>query len=178
MQVLNALFVTNCRILVRRAGPRLCRIFTAIAVYLIEMLGPGVIMLQLVVADGPCRRDPTVMSNLTEVFFSQTDESSAVKLCVTTIEIIRVRMKFLAFVVAPRFFRVVFRFEIYGARAPVVLLTRNVIAALEEKDLLARGREAVGQRASARARADDDYVVVIVAGHGGLRSLPQVHRLH
>src|SRR6185369_6721544 len=138
MQMLNALFVTHCRILVRRAGPGLCWIFTAITVYLVKMLCLGVIRLQLFVADGPCRRDPAVMSNLTKVFFSQTKESSAVKLRVTTNEIIRVRMKLLAQVVAPRLFRVVFRFEIYGARAPVVLLTRNVIAAFEEKDLLAR----------------------------------------
>src|SRR5262245_25469002 len=109
------------------------------------------------------------MPNFTKVFLSQPRESSAVGVRGTTDELIRMRMKLLAFVVTPCLFSVVFRLEVYGARAPVVLLTRNVIAALKEKDLLARGREAVGQRASARARADDDYVVVIIAGHGGLR---------
>src|SRR6185369_11495853 len=163
--MLNALFVTNSPVLVLRAGPWLCRIFTAIAVHMVKMLGFCVIRLELVVADRPGRGDPTVMPNLTEVFFSQTKECGAVKLRVTPDEIIRVRMKFLAFAVAPRFFRVVFAFEVYGARAPVVLFTRNVIAALEEKNLLARGRETVSQRAAARARADDDYVVVIVAAH-------------
>src|SRR6185436_18212560 len=105
------------------------------------------------------------MTNLAKVFFPQSKERGAVKLRVTTNEIIRVRMKLLTLVVAPRFFRVVFAFEVYGARAPVVLFTRNVIAALKEKNLLARGRETVSQRAAARARADDDYVVVIVAAH-------------
>src|SRR5689334_17242728 len=107
------------------------------------------------------------MSNLAEVFLPQTEERGAVELRVAADEVICVRVELLAFVVAPRFFRVVLRFEIDGARAPVVLLTRNVIAALEKQDLLARGRETVSQRASARARADDDYVVVIVGGHGG-----------
>src|SRR5690349_14581926 len=106
------------------------------------------------------------MSNLTKVFLPQTKKSSAVELRVTTDEIIGVRVKLLALVVAPRLFRVVFAFEVYGARAPVVLFARNVIAALEQKDLLSRGRKTVGQRPSARARADDDYVVLIIAGHG------------
>src|ERR1051325_9673647 len=163
--MLNALFVTHGRILVRRAGPWLCRIFTAITVYLVKMLGGGVVRLEFVVADGPGRRDSAVMTNLAEVFFAQTKESSAVKLSVATDEIIRVRMQLLAVTVAPRLFGVVSRLEVYGARAPVVLFTRNVIAALEQQNLLARGRKFVGQRAAARARADDDYVVMVVAGH-------------
>src|ERR1043166_8555919 len=129
--MLNTLLVAYGWIGVRRAGPGLRWIFTAIAVYLIERLGFCVIRLQLVVADRPGRRDSAVMSNLTKVFLSQTKESSAVELRVTTNEIIGVRMEFRAFAIAPRLFRVVFAFEIYGPRAPVVLLTRNVIAALE-----------------------------------------------
>src|SRR5215213_796169 len=92
VQMLKALFVTDCRILVRRAGPGLRRIFTTIAVYVVKMLGFRVIRFQLVVADGPGRRDATVMTNLTEVFFSQTEESRAVELRVTTDEVIRVRV--------------------------------------------------------------------------------------
>src|SRR6185369_14476324 len=165
MKMLNALFMTDGRILVRRAGPWLRRVFTAIAVNLVKMFGSRVIRLELVVTDRPRGGDSAVMPNLTEVFFPQTKERGAVELRVTTDEIIRVRMEFFTFVVAPCFFRVVFAFEVYGTRTPVVLFTRNVIAALEEKNLLARGRETVSQRAAARARADDDYVVVIVAAH-------------
>src|SRR6185369_2577921 len=129
--MLNALLVTNCRILVRCAGPRLRRIFAAITVYLVKMLGFRVIRFQVVVADRPGRRDSAVMTNLTKVFLSQTKESRAVKLRVTANKVIRVRMKLFTFAVAPRLFRVVPALEVYGARAPVVLLTRNVLAALE-----------------------------------------------
>src|ERR1051325_2769344 len=167
--MLNALFVTDSRVLVWRAGPGLCRIFTAVAVYLVKMLGLRVIRFQLVVADGPSGRDAAVMANLTEVFSTQTKESSAVKLRIPTDEVVGVRVQFLAIAIAPCLFGIVFPFEVYGARAPVILLTRNVIAPLEEKNLFARRRECISQRAAARARADDDYVVVIVAGHGGLR---------
>src|ERR1051326_3563925 len=108
MQMLNALLVANGRILVSRAGPRLRRILTTVAVDLIEMFGLCVILVQLVVTDGAGRRDSAVMSNLTKVFISQTKESSAVELRVTTNEIIGVRMEFRAFAIAPRLFRVVF----------------------------------------------------------------------
>src|ERR1044072_7735924 len=160
MQMLNALFVTNRRIPVRRAGPGLCWIFTSRPMYLIKMLGLCVIRLQFVVADRPGRRDSTMMSNLAEVFLSQPKECGAVKFRVSTNEIIGVRMEFPAFVVAPRLFGVVFPFEVYRARAPILLLTRNVIATLEEQDLLARRCEAVSKRTTACARADYDYVVV------------------
>src|SRR6185503_21102596 len=163
--MLNALFVTDCRILVRRAGPGFRRIFTTIPVYVIEVLGLGVIRFQLVVTDRPGRRDAAMMTNLAEVFFAQTKERRAVELCITADEIIRVRVQCLPVAIAPRLFGVVFTFEIDGASAPVILLARYVIAAFEEEDLLAGGRELVGQRAAARARTDNDHVVVIVACH-------------
>src|SRR5215813_7948515 len=134
------------------------------------MLGLSVIRLQLVVADRPGRRDSSVMANLTKVFFAQTKESSAVELRVTTNEIIGVRMKFPTFAVSPRLFRVVFSFEVYSAGAPIVFFTRNVIAALEKNNLLARRREAVSKCASACTRADDDYVVMIISGHDATSS--------
>ena len=120
------------------------------------------------------------MSNLAKVFFSQTKQRRAVKLGVATDEVVRVRMQFFAVTVAPRFFRVVLAVEVNGLRAPVVLLARHIVAALKQKNLLAGGRQFVGQRAAAGARADDDDVVVIIAGHDGLRLLEllHVHRLH
>src|SRR5690348_16496942 len=88
VQMLDALFVTYRRILVRRAGPRLRRILAAIAVHLIKVFGLGVIRLQLVVANGPRGRDAAVMTDLAEVFLPQTKQSRAVKLRVTTDEVI------------------------------------------------------------------------------------------
>src|SRR6185295_2768402 len=139
--MLNALFVTDSRVLVWRAGPGLRRIFTAVAVYLVKMLGFRVIRFELVIADGPRGRDSAVMANLTKVFSAQTKESGAVKLRIPTDKVVGVRVQFLAIAIAPRLFGVVFPFEVYGARAPVVLLTRDVIAPLEEENLFARGRE-------------------------------------
>jgi hypothetical protein len=48
-----------------------------------------------------------------------------------------------------------------GLRVPVLELSREVAAALEQQDPLAGRREAVRERAAAGAAADDDHVVVL-----------------
>src|SRR5215203_2912134 len=97
----------------------------------------GVIGLELIVADGPCGRDATVVTNFVEVAFTQTKQCSAVKFRVASDEIVCVWMKSATAGVVPRFFGVVFPIEINCFGAPVILLTRNVIAALEQEYLLA-----------------------------------------
>src|ERR1051326_8986507 len=109
------------------------------------------------------------MANLAKVLLAQTKQRGAVKLRVAAHEIIRVRMKLLACAVAPRLFGVVPRFDVDGARAPVIFLAGYVIAAFEQQDLLAGGRETVSECAAARACSDDDYVVAIVAVHDAPR---------
>src|ERR1044071_10061118 len=101
-----------------------------------------------------------MMTNLAEIFFAQAEERRAVKFRVTRDEIVSVRMQLFAVNIAPGFLGVVLAFEVDCARAPIVLLARHVIAPFKQKDFLTRGRGFVGQRAAARARADNDYVVV------------------
>src|SRR5437016_74051 len=100
-QMLNPLLVADRRIFVRRAGPRLGRIFAAGAMYLIEMFGLRVVRLELGVTDGPSRRDAAVMTDLAKVFLAQTKQRRAVKLCIPADVIIRVRMQLFSVFVAP-----------------------------------------------------------------------------
>src|SRR6185503_4709208 len=86
VEMLNALFVTYCRVLVRCAGPGFGRILAAVAVHVVEVFGLGVVGFEFVVADGPGRRDAAVMTNLSEVFFAQTEECRAVEFRVATDE--------------------------------------------------------------------------------------------
>src|SRR6185295_10564509 len=104
--MLNALFVTYGWIFVRRASPGFCWILTPIAVYVIKMLGLRVIRFQFVIADWPGGRDAAVMTDLAKVFLSQTEERRAVELCVTTNEIVSVRVQLLPFTVEPCLFGV------------------------------------------------------------------------
>src|SRR5207245_7682044 len=78
-------------------------------------------------------------------------------------------MKRLAVLVPPDFLRVVLGLHVDRTRAPVVLLSTDVVAALDQQDLLAGGREMVGERSAARAGADDNHVVM---GHAGISMKP------
>src|SRR6185436_19109327 len=103
-----------------------------------------------------------VMTNLAKVFFAQTKQRRAVKFRIAADEIVRMRVQLFAVNIPPGLFGVVLGVEIDGASAPVVFLARHVVAAFEQKDLFIGGREFVGERAAARARADNYYVVVVV----------------
>src|SRR5829696_4478593 len=105
------------------------------------------------------------MTNLAEVFLAQAKQGSAVEFRVATDKIVCVWVQLFAVNIAPRLFGVVLSVEVDRARAPVVLLARHVIASLEEQDLFTGGREFIGERSASRARADDDYVVVVVVHH-------------
>src|SRR5262249_21497581 len=71
-----------------------------------------------------------------------------------------------AVLVHPRLGVVVTALEHDRARVPVLGLAPHVVPALEHEDALAGGGERVGERATPSSRADDDDVVVAVAGHG------------
>ena len=57
---------------------------------------------------------------------------------------------------------------------PVLRLAREVAAALEQQDPLARRRQPVRQRAAARAGADDDHVVVLHGSSAQTRAIGEV----
>src|SRR5262245_46063376 len=101
------------------------------------------------------------MLQLTEVLAAESEERGAVELGVTSDPVVRVGMERLAVAVAPRLLRLILALEVDGARAPVVLLARHVVAALEEQDLLARRGQRPRQRAAAGAGADDRDVVAL-----------------
>src|SRR5882724_8698132 len=110
-----------------------------------------------------------MMTKLAKVFFAKTKQRRAVKFRVAADEIVRMRVQLFAVNVAPGLFGVVLSVKVDRAGAPVVFLARHVVATFEQKDLFTGGREFVGERAAARARADNDYVVVVVRCHDALR---------
>src|SRR5437879_11624462 len=70
-------------------------------------------------------------------------------------------MERLAVAVAPRLLRLILPLEVDRPRAPVVRLTRHVLAALEEQDLLPRRGQRPRECAAAGAGADDRDVVTL-----------------
>src|SRR5581483_252421 len=164
-QVLYARLVTDGRMRIWPARRRLGRIFAALAVHMIQPLSRGVVRLQIVIRDRPSRRNSAVVLDLAEILLAQPKQRSAVEFRVAAYKIVRVWVQLAAVLVVPNFFRLVFAFEVYGARAPVVLLARDVIAAFEQQNFFPARRQLVRQRSAARAASDNDNVVVIIHSH-------------
>src|SRR5271157_648555 len=72
-QLLDTRLMTHCRPRIRRTGGRLGRILAALTMHLVENLGLRVIRLEVVVGDGPSRRDAAVVAQLAEVALTQTE---------------------------------------------------------------------------------------------------------
>src|SRR6266516_367612 len=103
------------------------------------------------------------MAQLAEVALPQPEQRGAVELRVAPDVVVRVRVEFLSVLVPPLFLCAVAALEHDRLGVPVLLLAGNVDAALEQQDALAGGSEPVGQRAAARAGADDDDVIMVHA---------------
>ena len=72
------------------------------------------------------------------------------------------RMKRFAVAVIPDFFGVVMPFDINFARIPIFQTAPDKIAALLNQNLFTRRREFIGKRSAARARADNNKIIMSV----------------
>ena len=102
------------------------------------------------------------MPDLSKVFLAQPHERGAVELRISAHEVVRAGMKFLPVRVVPRFFDVVLPLGDDGARIPVVLLARRVVAAFDQQDTLACGSQGIGEGPASGSRPNDDDVVSVV----------------
>ena len=101
------------------------------------------------------------MLDLLEIALAQAEQDPAVDLGVAADEVLGVRSERDPVLVVPAFGRDVALAVEHLLRVPVLALAREVAAALEKQDVLARRREPVRERAAAGAGADDDHVVVV-----------------
>ena len=155
---------------VGRGRRRLRRILAARTVDLVELLGERVVRLHLRIGDRPRRRDPVVMAQLAEVLLAQPVERGAVELGGAADAVVHLRLKRLPALVVPRVRGDVAVLDEHGVRLPVLRLAREPVAALEQQDAQARGRQVADERAAARARADDDHVVGVHQRYSSSRS--------
>src|SRR5215471_14967757 len=105
-----------------------------------------------------------MMDNLSEIPLAEPEQGRTVEFRVAANVVVGVRMERLPVLVTPRLFGVVFRLDIDRTRVPVIFFAPDIVATLEQQNLLARGRKLVRERAAAGAGADDDDVVMRHAG--------------
>src|SRR5262245_6755209 len=93
-----------------------------------------------------------------EILFAEAVERGAVELGGAADEVVDLRLERLALLVVPGVGRDVAVVDEDVGRRPVGRLAGKPVAALEQEDALARGREVAGERAAAGAGSDDDDV--------------------
>jgi hypothetical protein len=164
-ELLYARFVADRRMRIRCGCMRLRRILAAVAVHVIHAFSLGVVRLKIVVRERPSGRHSSVMPDLSEVLAPEAEERGAKEFGVATDAVVCVRVEWVTVAVAPGVLALVFPFDVDHLWIPVVLLARNVIAPLEHQDPLASACQTVRQRSAARARADDNYVVMVPVLH-------------
>ena len=149
-------------LLARRA---LRRILAVRTMHLVEVLGLGVVGLEIVVADRPGWRDPVVVADLAEIGRPQPKQRRTVELRVATDVIVHFRREFVAVLIEPKFRSPVLAFHEHLGGFPVVPLPRQISAALQDQHLLPGRRESMSKGAPAGSGTDDDDVVVLCFDH-------------
>ena len=101
-----------------------------------------------------------MVANCTKVGFAQTKQSCSVKFRVPANIVVGVRVKLLSILVSPGFLGVILCFCVNRTRIPIVLLAWHVRPSLKQEDAFAARRELPGEGSPARARADDNEIIV------------------
>src|SRR5262245_21123866 len=83
-ELLDARLVRNRRVRKRTRARRLCVILLCGAMNQIDPLGLGVVGLEVLVGERPCRGDPAVVVNLTEVVLAKPEKDRTVDLGVAS----------------------------------------------------------------------------------------------
>lgn len=133
---------------VRAAGQALGGVFAVPSVHEIELLGLGVVRLQVLVADRPGGGDAVVVAQLAEVLGAQSEERGAVELGVAADVVVDLRRELVAVLVVPELGSTVLALDEHRGGVPVVPLARQVAPALQDQDPLPGGSQSMRERAA------------------------------
>ena len=131
------------------------------AVHGVQRLGLGVERLERVVLQRPGGGDAMLVLHFVEVALAQAEQGGAIHLGVAADVVVQARMERLALGAVPGLGGLVLAIDEHRLAAPVLLLARQIVAALDQQDAPAGGRQAMGERCAAGAGADDNKVIVI-----------------
>ena len=158
-ELLQARFMRDGWEGVGRGTTRFRWVFTGIAVHFVEFFRRRVVGFELVVPHRPLGRDAAVMAEDTEILLAHAEERRAVELGVASYVVVGVGMERHAFAVVPVLFRLVKPLRVDELGVPVRLLTRDVVAALEHKDVKSGRCQLKSEGAATGAGTNDDDVV-------------------
>ena len=165
-ELLDAGLVGDRRVGVLRAGVALARVLAVLAVHQVEVLGLGVVGLEVVVGDGPGRGDAAVVAQLAEVLRSQPEQGRPVELGVAADVVVDLGLEVAAVPVVPDLRCEVLAADEHRLGLPVVALPGQEVPTFEPEHLRATRGEPVPEGPPSGSRPDDHDVVVLVICHG------------
>src|SRR5215471_4004137 len=134
-ELLDTRLMRNWRVWIGCAVRRLDGVLAPRSVYLIHLLGFGVVGLHLVVADGPGRRDAIVMTQFTEVLLALAIQRRTVELGRAANAVVHLRLEGFAVFIVPGIRRDIAVLLEDGYSIPVLRLARKPVTALKQQDL-------------------------------------------
>jgi hypothetical protein len=162
---LDAWLVTDRWMRIRRARRWIGRIVATLTMNMVELLGLRVIRLQIRVVDRPVLGHAVGRAVGAKIGLAQAEQRRAEKLGRAADEVMHTRLERLLVTVDPDVggHVAVVDKDLFGV--PVLFFARQVVAALDDQDAFAGGRELERQRAATGTAADDDDIVVSIAVH-------------
>src|SRR5919109_1798260 len=127
--------MADCGVRVGSASFGLGWVLPRVAVHVVKPLGFGIVRLHIGVDNRPSRGSSTVMANLAEVFLAQPKQRRTEEFRIAADVVIGVRVKFLAVLIVPDFFGLIFSLEVDRPRVPVVLFSGHIAAAFNKQNL-------------------------------------------
>src|SRR6516162_11588245 len=115
------------------------------------------------------------MPQLAEILLPEAIQGCAEHLCGAADEIVHLRLERYTVTVVPCIRRDIAVLHEDRCRIPVLYLALEPVAALEDQDVLARGRQLSDERAAPRPAADDDDVEALIHDPPPLETGAAVH---
>src|SRR5215469_10218998 len=138
---------------------RFGRIAPALPMHMIEIFRLGIVWREHIIADRPRWADAARVPDFTKICFAQAKHRRAKHLGITADPVINHWVEGLTIVIY-RLLRMIAFFLVNGVCLPVFALTREIIAALQKKNLLASWGKSIGHCAATCSRPDDDDVIL------------------
>src|SRR6185437_14138135 len=151
--------VSEGRVGIGFGAGRLRGVFAAQPVDMVELLGRLIVGFEGVVPDRPAGRDAIRMAYFAEVAIPQPQQYGAIDLAVAAHEVMKSRVKRLPVGTVPGLLGLVAGIDEHRLSIPVLAFARQIAAALQKQNALARPGETPGHGSAAGSGSNDDHVV-------------------
>ena len=162
-EFLDARFMRDGRKRILRFRRRFGRVTSSFTMNLVKRLSLGIVSFKVSIFQRPFGGNSSLVFDSFKIALAQTKHRAAVDLGIASYVVTGSGTKFFSVFVAPHLVRVVSLFLEYCRRIPILLLPSKKAPAFKNKNALSTWCQPPRERTAARAGANDDHVIEIVA---------------